>query len=88
MTFDEAATGGDQRHRLLGEASERRGCSPEDLVDRRPAGSGDVALTVQQEAEVSIMGSGDVDISGPARCSVSRMGSGNVRCSGGGGDGA
>ena len=49
-------------------------------------GSGNVALTVQDEAQVSIAGSGDVDISGPGRCSVSRMGSGNVRCSGGGGD--
>jgi hypothetical protein len=46
-------------------------------------GSGDVALTVEDEAQVSIAGSGDVDISGPARCSVSRMGSGNVRCSSG-----
>ena len=49
------------------------------------AGSGDVALTVDDEAKVSIAGSGDVDISGPGRCSVTRMGSGEVSCSGGGG---
>lgn len=48
-------------------------------------GSGDVALTVEDEADVSIVGSGDVAISGPARCSVTQMGSGDVRCEGGGG---
>ena len=47
-------------------------------------GSGDVALTVEDEAQVSIAGSGDVDISGPARCSISQMGSGNVNCGDGG----
>lgn len=48
--------------------------------------SGNVALTVDKDAQVSITGSGDVDISGPGRCSVTRMGSGEVRCEGGGGD--
>lgn len=47
------------------------------------AGSGDVALTVDNEAQIQIMGSGDVDIAGPATCSVSRAGSGDVRCDGG-----
>jgi hypothetical protein len=48
-------------------------------------GSGDVALTVEDDAKVSIAGSGDVDISGAARCSVTQMGSGDVHCAGGGG---
>lgn len=48
-------------------------------------GSGEVAMTVQEEAKVSITGSGEVDISGPGRCSVTRYGSGEVRCDGGGG---
>jgi len=49
-------------------------------------GSGDVNMTVDEEAQVSIAGSGDVDISGAGRCSVTRFGSGEVRCAGGGGD--
>jgi hypothetical protein len=48
-------------------------------------GSGEVAMTVVDEAKVSITGSGEVDISGPGRCSVTRYGSGEVRCDGGGG---
>lgn len=43
-------------------------------------GSGDAALTVDDDARIAILGSGDVAISGPAHCSVSRMGSGEASC--------
>lgn len=49
-------------------------------------GSGDVDLTVLEQAAIAITGSGEVDISGPGVCSVTRTGSGEVRCEGGGGD--
>jgi hypothetical protein len=45
------------------------------------AGSGDAALTVNGEADISIVGGGEIEIAGAdARCSVSRLGSGNVTC--------
>ena len=48
-------------------------------------GSGDVDLSVLEQAAVAITGSGEVDISGPAVCTVTGVGSGEVRCEGGGG---
>ena len=45
-------------------------------------GSGEVSLTVQDEAKVAVTGNGDVNIAGPASCTVTRMGSGEVRCNG------
>jgi Putative auto-transporter adhesin, head GIN domain len=47
-------------------------------------GSGDVDLSVLEQAAVAITGSGEVNISGPAVCTVTGVGSGEVRCEGGG----
>ena len=44
---------------------------------------GDVELTVDELANVSLNGPGDVEIAGSARCSVSEQGPGDVDCEGG-----
>lgn len=79
-----AGTARETRVTIAGAGEVKAGGLRSDTASITIGGSGDVALTVEEEAKVSITGSGDVDISGPARCSVTRMGSGDVRCASGG----
>jgi len=80
-----AGTARETRVSIGGSGEVRGGGLRSETASVSIGGSGDVELTVDDEADVSIAGSGDVAISGPGRCSVTRMGSGNVRCTGGGG---
>ena len=80
-----AGTAGDTHVSIGGSGEVQAGRLRSQTASVSIAGSGDVALTVEEDAKVSIAGSGNVDIAGPAHCSVTQMGSGDVRCSGGGG---
>lgn len=44
------------------------------------AGSGDIDITANQTAAISIAGSGDVRVRGGAKCTVSSVGSGKAHC--------
>lgn len=84
-TVSAAGTAREAHVNVAGSGEVRAGPLHSTIASIAIGGSGEVGLTVEDEAKVSIVGSGDVDIAGPARCSVTQFGNGDVRCAGGGG---
>lgn len=85
-TLSVAGTAKETRVSIAGSGEIKAGGLRSETASVSIGGSGDVALTVDKDAQISIAGSGDVDITGPGHCSVTRFGSGSVSCAGGGGD--